>query len=271
MAIITSNLTKISKDVEIIQSAIGVDMENPIETPIVEVLEEAKAILSEKAVIVIEDEYESLEDFVSATGTEDDTHKADSKFVKFKDTAGWGPLEISDTWYKGFVVYQNHYGDDIIDSVDGCLTLYTSDNITYNGFISGNKTNGVAVTWTKVATVADLDELKKSVSDGKLMVADAITAKGVETATDASFVTLAENIAKIISETTGGDVAVESIWTNTSITSFGENSTIELDLTNYQYIVIGCVYGGSVSALADSYVIYNFINKWYNSRCFEVV
>lgn len=42
-----------------------------------------------------------------------------------------------------------------------------------------------------------ITELKNSVSDGKTLVANAITAKGVSTATDATFATLAANIGNI--------------------------------------------------------------------------
>ena len=58
---------------------------------------------------------------------------------------------------------------------------------------------------TKAENVAGLSEtiqteisdLKKSVSDGKTAVANAITAKGVETAADATFAVMAENITSI--------------------------------------------------------------------------
>ena len=43
----------------------------------------------------------------------------------------------------------------------------------------------------------ELDEIKKSVSDGKSAVAGAITAKGIDTAADAEFAIMAENINKI--------------------------------------------------------------------------
>ena len=59
---------------------------------------------------------------------------------------------------------------------------------------------------TQIATTAfvqqELEDVKKSVSDGKTTVANAITAKGVTTATDATFATMASNIAAI--ETGGG-------------------------------------------------------------------
>lgn len=42
-----------------------------------------------------------------------------------------------------------------------------------------------------------LNDLKKSVSDGKIAVANAITAMGVSTATDATFTAMAENVEKI--------------------------------------------------------------------------
>lgn len=48
------------------------------------------------------------------------------------------------------------------------------------------------------------NELKKSVSDGKALVANAVTAKGVQTATDAAFATIATNISQI---TTGVDTS----------------------------------------------------------------
>ena len=47
------------------------------------------------------------------------------------------------------------------------------------------------------ATNETVNTLKKSVSDGKTTVANAITAKGVTTATDATFATMANNISQI--------------------------------------------------------------------------
>ena len=56
---------------------------------------------------------------------------------------------------------------------------------------------GVLNDWEKIATDAELNELKKSVSDGKTAVAGAITDKGITTATDATFATMADNISQI--------------------------------------------------------------------------
>ena len=49
----------------------------------------------------------------------------------------------------------------------------------------------------------NVEELKKSVSDGKTLVANAITEKGVPTATDSSFYAIAENISSITTKPTG--------------------------------------------------------------------
>ncbi len=57
---------------------------------------------------------------------------------------------------------------------------------------------------------AEVDELKKSVSDGKTSVAAAVTAKGVATAADATFETIAENVGKISSDATATDGEVLS-------------------------------------------------------------
>ena len=44
----------------------------------------------------------------------------------------------------------------------------------------------------------ELDELKKSVSNGKTLVASAITEQGVATSSDDSFQTMADNILAIL-------------------------------------------------------------------------
>lgn len=56
---------------------------------------------------------------------------------------------------------------------------------------------GVLDDWEKVATDAELSELKKSVSDGKTAVAGAITDKGIITSAADTFATMADNIGQI--------------------------------------------------------------------------
>ena len=67
-----------------------------------------------------------------------------------------------------------------------------------------NSGGGVLTYWVKAAPEASLQaveaevaSLKKSVSDGKTLVAGAITDKGITTATDAAFATMADNINQI--------------------------------------------------------------------------
>lgn len=55
--------------------------------------------------------------------------------------------------------------------------------------------------WKKKADYDDIEEVKKSVSDGKTLVANAITAKGVSTAANATFQTMANNVANIVEGT----------------------------------------------------------------------
>ena len=59
---------------------------------------------------------------------------------------------------------------------------------------------------SEYATKKSVEDLKKSVSDGKELVAGAITEKGVTTAADAEFATMAENICQI---ETGSDVKLQ--------------------------------------------------------------
>lgn len=76
-----------------------------------------------------------------------------------------------------------------------------------------------------------VDTLKKSVSDGKTKVANAITDKGVETATDATFDVMAENISKI--ETGGGELHGATLAVSTSeSTLFGQTVTLTLNGAN---------------------------------------
>ena len=73
-----------------------------------------------------------------------------------------------------------------------------------------------------------VDTLKKSVSDGKTKVANAITDKGVETATDATFDVMAENISKI--ETGGGELHGATLAVSTAeSTLFGQTVTLTLN------------------------------------------
>lgn len=62
----------------------------------------------------------------------------------------------------------------------------------------------------------EINDLKKSVSDGKIAVANAITGKGVHTATDAVFATMAANIGNII---TLGDGTADATATAAQILS----------------------------------------------------
>lgn len=76
-----------------------------------------------------------------------------------------------------------------------------------------------------------VDTLKKSVSDGKTKVANAITDKGVETATDATFDVMAENISKI--ETGGGELHGATLAVSTAESAlFGKTVTLTLNGTS---------------------------------------
>ena len=86
----------------------------------------------------------------------------------------------------------------------------------------------VEVTYAKSDSgAAIVDTLKKSVSDGKTKVANAITDKGVETATDATFDVMAENISKIDTEAHGATLAVST----SDHELFGKTVTLDMHHT----------------------------------------
>ena len=108
--------------------------------------------------------------------------------------------------------------------------LTTNLSATYDDFVpytgDTGRLNGDVAELNKT-----VDTLKKSVSDGKTKVANAITDKGVETATDATFDVMAENISKI--ETGGGELhgATLAVSTSESVL-FGKTVTLTLNGAN---------------------------------------
>lgn len=93
---------------------------------------------------------------------------------------------------------------DIIDSLN---SIATDKPLSANqGNVLKNLIGEVNTKMTiSYALKSSVEDLKKFVSNGKELVADAITEKGVETAADAAFATMAENIGQIEAGT-GGDV-----------------------------------------------------------------
>ena len=98
-----------------------------------------------------------------------------------------------------------------------------ANKTTVDSALSSSSTNPVQ---NKVVS-AEIDNLKKSVSDGKKAVANAITGKGVTTATDAEFATLATNITTMgtnqynagVSATKKGTAVAENVLTGKTFTN----------------------------------------------------
>ena len=111
----------------------------------------------------------------------------------------WGNPEKADTATN----LDGEYGFQIGDSTQ--FTNEIKDNgMMFKFPLETLKEGGLALD-------SDVEELKKSVSDGKTLVAGAITAKGITTATDATFQEMADNIGEI--ETGGIPVLQEKTVT----------------------------------------------------------
>lgn len=136
---------------------------------------------------------------------------------KLNSTNGY----FTDGVYQGKRLLQ-YTAKSIVDAGTNAVTesvtlLDESGNTSFPGTITASSFSGNATSATKAtndkngkditttyATKTEVDALKKSVSDGKTEVASAITAKGVTTAADAAFATMATNIGQI---TTGYDTS----------------------------------------------------------------
>ena len=104
----------------------------------------------------------------------------------------------------------------------------TAEAAVVDAEMSDTSTNTVQNKVIKKYVDDETNKLKKSVSDGKTKVANAITDKGVETATDATFDVMAENISKI--ETGGGELHGATLAVSTTeSTLFGQTVTLTLD------------------------------------------
>jgi hypothetical protein len=75
-------------------------------------------------------------------------------------------------------------------------TPVLADEVTISGAVIEN--NSITLDKLSADITTELDEIKKSASDGKALVAGAITDKGIETAADVTFETMANNINSII-------------------------------------------------------------------------
>ncbi len=122
---------------------------------------------------------------------------------RFKDTGNILGLNVG--WITFSAEYQNAYDNELY-SCEITLTITVSSDV-YNPpiklLIIGNSKNGVSIAATK--RLADMDEInaiKKSVSDGKSLIASAITANGVTTAADATFQTMADHVNNVRSDGT---------------------------------------------------------------------
>lgn len=153
-------------------------------------------------------------------------------------------------------------GDKGADGVDGTFDI----NTTYSSLVTENKT-----------VLGAINEVFTNVSNGKELLASAITDKGVETSNTDTFATMANNISSITASS-GGNVTVNELgFLNamknrtslaylfyfaselTEITGMIDTSSVN----NMSYMFYGCSKLTSISQLDTSNVT-NMSNMFYN-------
>ena len=105
-----------------------------------------------------------------------------------------------------------------------------------------------------------INELKKSVSDGKKLLADTITKNGVSTAGDATFKTMADNIATLAGNLASGTTDAYNKGYNQGVTD-ADNRT-NVNSANYK-----AGYNAGVSA--GKYTDIRLTNNWISNRASE--
>lgn len=103
-------------------------------------------------------------------------------------------------------------------------------------------------------TVDEFNSLKTSVSEGKALVAAAVTDKGVSTAADATFQTIATNIGSIVTGSTGY-TSVSKVNDNVSVGEGAGDFTASLSSFENGLIRIRCN-----GRTPTGYQIYGYIN-----------
>ena len=119
-------------------------------------------------------------------------------------------------------------------STGGAYELLEEFNNSINS-INSNLGDVSALDTTAKTVVPAINELKNSVSDGKTLVANAITEKGVATESTDSFATMAENISNI--ESGGGVISIiyditEDMWDIYYPNNFIESHIVNINPIN---------------------------------------
>ncbi|MDE7299065.1 MAG: hypothetical protein K2N94_09605, partial [Lachnospiraceae bacterium] len=129
------------------------------------------------------------------------------------------------------------------------ITL-SADNAAKKIIITADRDGGNADTVdgyhaASLAKASEVDDLKKSVSDGKTAVAGAVTAKGVTTAASATFATIAANIGKISTGVDTSDATATDGEVLSGKTFYAKGAKITGKMANHGAVTQALNAGGS--------------------------
>ncbi|MDD7026894.1 MAG: hypothetical protein PUI46_07390, partial [Lachnospiraceae bacterium] len=252
-----------------------------VKTSIVAAINNLKDILDVNNVASLrKPSFATLKEFVVATNK----NNLVPNMFQFKDTGGWGPKGYS-TWYRCIVIHQNEYATGVTFTVGANALFLTDRNELYLGIINGTKDeDNLSIEYKAVSTdtsfldtataikantasgkgagalaVKELyNELKKSVSDGKTLLADTVTDIGISTASDAAFETINTNMASALKKYGDAYRIFNFLNTNGYGYGFGGSSVVN--------VAVGSQF---TTTYTSPWNPFKFVTGTYNCECIK--
>lgn len=205
------------------------------------------------------DKIGSIEAFVASSSMTTGKPASDGKILQMNwdNTSGWdSQLAMLNN---GYLQHRNMASG----TWQTWRTILDSSNYTnyVDNALSTTSTNPVQ---NKVVNTA-IEEVKKSVSDGKSTVASAITNMGVSTASDATFATMATNVKKIFPTPTQFAAKYKNVFRSLATAPVNFNGATAICYGKQIFVHGSCASGGDFKSMYCYDIVSNTWSKMASS------